>query len=109
MKRIILTVFFTILLASAIWSATVELSWNANTETDMASYNIYQGTTLIGTVNHPGTMFDILNVPDGTYNYYLSAVDTSGNESIKTDALTFTVNAKPPEKPTGFKARVKNL
>jgi large repetitive protein len=108
MKRIILTVLLTILLASPIWSATVEVSWNANTETDMASYNVYQGNTLIGSVNHPTTLFDILNVPDGTYTYYLTAVDTSGNESVKTDGITFTVNTIPPAKPTGLKARIKN-
>lgn len=108
MKRIILTVLLTILLTSTIWSATVEVSWNANTETDMASYNVYQGNTLIGSVNHPTTLFDILNVPDGTYTYYLTAVDTSGNESVKTDGITFTVNTIPPAKPTGLKARIKN-
>lgn len=108
MKRIILTVLLTILLASPIWSATVEVSWNANTEADMASYNVYQGNTLIGNVLHPTTLFDILNVPDGTYTYYLTAVDTSGNESVKTDGITFTVNTIPPAKPTGLKARIKN-
>jgi fibronectin type 3 domain-containing protein len=91
-----------------LFAATVEISWNANTEADMASYNVYQGNTLIGSVNHPTTLFDILNVPDGSYTYYLTAVDTSGNESIKSDALNFFVNTKPPDKPTGLKARIKN-
>jgi endoglucanase len=107
-KILLLTILILIMAFSPCLAATVEVSWNANTEADMASYNVYQGNTLIGSVNHPTTLFDILNVPDGTYTYYLTAVDTSGNESVKTDGITFTVNTIPPAKPTGLKARIKN-
>ncbi|MCS6291045.1 MAG: fibronectin type III domain-containing protein [Nitrospira sp.] len=69
-------------------SATV--SWNANTEPDLAGYRIYVGTRsgsygFIGPFEVSNrTSFTITNLPVGaTYFFAVSAFDKSGNESAK--------------------------
>lgn len=65
----------------------VVLTWTANTDADIASYNIYRKTTddsstsvLIGNVS--GTYFVDGGLPDSQIQYYwLKAKDTSGNIS----------------------------
>lgn len=109
MKRLIfLLLFVSVLAASLLYAATVQVSWDQNTEADMASYKVYQGNTVVGTVQHPTATFDVLNVPDGIYTYYVSAVDTAGNESVKSDGASITVNTTAPAKPTGIRAIIKN-
>lgn len=88
-------------------AATVQVSWNPNTESDMASYRVYEGTNLVGTVTHPTTTIDILNVADGTWIYFVTAVDQSGNESVRSTGASITFDSVPPGKPVGVGARIK--
>ena len=83
--------------AMAATTATAELSWNApttNTDgtplTDLAGYKVYMSTsatgtyTLIGTATTTGYI-DTVTVPNNTkiVRYYVvTAIDTSGNESV---------------------------
>jgi hypothetical protein len=65
------------------------LSWNLNSEQDLAGYKIYVGTqsglyTLPGSPFTIGRMtsFTVANLPLGqTYFFALSAYDNAGNES----------------------------
>ena len=63
------------------------ISWNANTEPDMASYNVYRGTTSgvytsLETVAHPTTRLYLHGLlVDTRYFFVVTAVDTSLNES----------------------------
>ncbi|MEP7152475.1 MAG: fibronectin type III domain-containing protein [Nitrospira sp.] len=74
--------------APRIASATV--SWNANTEADLAGYRIYVGTRS-GSYGFAGpfevsnsTSFTVPNLPVGTtYFFAVTAFDKSGNESTK--------------------------
>ena len=69
-------------------STGVALTWTANTETDLAGYNVYrslyptEGFTLLNTnglLTSPA--FNDTTAPGGATSYYLvTAVDTSGNE-----------------------------
>jgi len=81
----------------------VALSWNPNTEQDLLGYRIYAGQSS-GIYTHTfdvlGTVFPFLPVfapisqagatlPDGILWYVaITAVDTSNNESIKSDEVT---------------------
>lgn len=65
------------------------LSWILGSDSDLAGYNIYVGTSS-GVYNYPGSPFQIgkvntytiNNLPNGqTYFFALSAYDTSGNNS----------------------------
>ena len=71
-------------------TASATVSWNANTESDLAGYRIYVGTRS-GNYGFAGpfevtnrTNFTIQNLPVGaTYFFAVSAFDKSGNESAK--------------------------
>jgi hypothetical protein len=110
MKRLIFLLIVPAILATSIlYAATVQVSWNANTESDMSGYNIYQGNVCIGTVQHPLTVFTTQELPDGTYTFSVSAFDTSGNESIRSDAVSIKIDTTAPNKPTGIKAIIAKL
>ena len=76
--------------ATAPKAANATVSWNANTETDLAGYRVYVGTRS-GVYGFAGpfevskiTSFTIPNLPTGTTYYFaISAFDKSGNESAK--------------------------
>jgi fibronectin type 3 domain-containing protein len=89
--------------------ASAILTWNANTELDLASYRIYRKVgaapfTLLATVPKPATTYTDSSLPliDGDITYDLTAVDTTGNESAHSVSVTKTVNLVPPVAPTGL-------
>jgi len=81
-------------------NTTVSLSWAANTETDLAGYNIYRSTTpgvpLTSPINGgtlvSGTTYTDTGRANGQIYYYvITAVDTGGNQS----GASNEVNATP--------------
>ncbi len=67
-------------------TSSATLTWNANTEANLAGYKVYVGTTqgLYGPPINVGnvTTYQVLNLTTGqTYYFAATAVDTSGNES----------------------------
>jgi hypothetical protein len=75
-------------LAATPYSANVSLSWDANSEIDLAGYNVYRGTTTGGPyskINSSlviGAAYVDGGLTNGTpYYYVVRAVDTSTNES----------------------------
>ena len=76
--------------SSALRVASATVSWIANTESDLAGYRVYVGTSS-GTYNFAGpfevaggTSFTVPNLPVGTTYYFaVSAFDKAGNESTK--------------------------
>jgi hypothetical protein len=84
----VMIVTYTTLLPTLGFGASLQVTWNANTETDLAGYKVYYSTNSksygqpidIGTA----TSYQINNVQNGIYYYVsLAAYDTSGNESAK--------------------------
>lgn len=68
----------------------LNLSWNANTEPDLAGYNVYRGTATGGPYQKvnaglvTANSFTDSNLTNGiTYFYVVTAADTSGNESSR--------------------------
>ena len=88
--------------------AKAVLTWNANSESDLAGYKIYRGVngaalTLLAQVPKVVTYTDDpLPTIDGNITYAISAFDTSGNESPKTAPVTKVVNTVPPVAPSGL-------
>ena len=78
----------------------VELSWNANSEPDLAGYNLYRSTSLpvstSGTALNGATLLTTTNyldtgvTNDTTYYYVLTAVDSEGHASPATPAIAAT-------------------
>ena len=92
-------------LAASPYSGGVSLAWNANTEPDLAGYNLYRSTTMGGPYTKVNAMLiTVLNFSDngltnGTpYYYVLRAVDASSNESANSSEVTAT----PAEQATGL-------
>lgn len=88
---------------------TVELTWNANVEDDLAGYNIYRSEssfsdiTDMNPVNESpitGTEFTDENLQNGTTYYYrLTAIDDSENESNTSGEIEVTPFSDPPDRP----------
>ena len=100
------------LMASVAWAATnVSFQWDANTEPDLAGYNIYRSDIsgaygiekLVGTVDKANCcQFTENGVPDGTWFWVATAFDTYGNESAYSNEITDTLNTEPPAPPQNF-------
>jgi hypothetical protein len=74
---------------------TATISWNANTERDLAGYRVYVGTRSgVYSFTGPfevtsGTSFTVTNLPIGTtYFFAVSAFDKAGNESAKSNEVS---------------------
>ena len=86
-------------------SGLVNLAWTANSEPDLAGYNLYRSITLGGPYTKvnaaviTGTTYSNTGLANGTpYYYILRAVDTSTNESGNSSEVTAT----PSEAATGL-------
>jgi hypothetical protein len=68
-----------------------ELSWHANLEADVAYYNVYLDGTLDQTLLGNHTTTAIINLQNNRlYSFEVTAVDTAGNESLKSETVTVT-------------------
>lgn len=70
----------------------VRVSWNPNIESDLAGYRVYYGENQsdYSTVTTPDTMKLIDGIAYGkTYYFSVSAFDLSGNESQRSEEVTF--------------------
>ena len=83
----------------------VTLTWTANAEPDLASYRVLRGGTEVATVTGATTYTDAPLINDTTYRYTLVAVDTHGNRSISSVAVSATPHElEAPAPPTGLTA-----
>ncbi|MGA1867761.1 MAG: Ig-like domain-containing protein [bacterium] len=88
----------------------VSLQWSANSECDLAGYNLYRSTTKGGEYTRiryllKGDPFTNTEVQNGTtYYYVITAQDRNLNESgFSTEVSATPLNLIPPAEPTGFK------
>jgi len=72
----------------------VTLSWTANTEADLAGYNVYRDGVKINNSLIAKTTYNNTGLTNGTtYSYQVSAVDTAGKESEKSSSVSATPQA----------------
>lgn len=125
MKKLILTLLACLLLAGMAYADnSVTFKWDKNTETDLAGYRLYQSPTPDGQVVGVDIPIDIApeaglydhgivpdleptkdaytltSVPDGVWYWILTAYDTQGNESGKSNEVSATLDSIPPGVPT---------
>ena len=99
-------------------TVSASLTWNANTESDLAGYKVYRGQgtaqcsgtaplpalTVNGTpvrVLAPSIVYTDTTVPrvEGPLCYELTAYDTSSNESGRSIRAQVVLNVNPPSSP----------
>jgi WD40 repeat protein len=92
-------------------TAGIALAWNANTEPDLAGYNVYRAASSAGPFTKLNaslltvTGYNDTAAPTGVTSYYrVTAVDTSGNESTPATASALRPDTTPPAAPTGLTA-----
>ena len=86
-------VWMACMIPASINAAALSLSWNANTEADLAGYMVYYGNTSGSYTSSADagnvTSYDISNVTNGkTYYVSLRAYDTSGNKSASSQEVS---------------------
>lgn len=96
----ILGLFF--LMPCILWAQSAVVSWEPNTEPDLAGYQIYYGTTS----RFYSTIIDVGNVtqytvnglnPGVTYYFAVTAYDVNGNESDYSEEVSYRVlDTTPP-------------
>jgi len=75
------------------------IDWDSNTETDLNGYNIYKDGVKVNTSLVFSSHFNVGDLTNGqAYDFTVTAVDKSGNESVQSLAVTVTPdpNAMPP-------------
>lgn len=117
MKKTIylLTILLVILLSviSYAKSYRITLEWDRNTETDLAGYNLYmcesglfQDANIVDIIKDPNAYTTEIDVNiTRTIYFYLTAYDTSNNESDESNSVDFTPDIIPPSSPGGFKKK----
>ncbi|MCX7610367.1 MAG: hypothetical protein N2043_02110 [Ignavibacterium sp.] len=95
----------------AILSGTeVVIQWNENTEDDVVGYNVYRNGVKINETLIAVPAFVDSNVTEKySYVYQVTAVDTSGNESIKSDSVSVSIpDMTAPERPENIVVTLNN-
>jgi len=115
MKKLF-TILAILAIAGIAQAATVQVTWNPNTEPDLAGYKLYHGTASgqygepVDVGNVTGHVMEITPQHGATYYFALTAYDTSGNESGYSDeASCFVPDGVKPEKPTGLRAIIQAI
>jgi Tol biopolymer transport system component/fibronectin type 3 domain-containing protein len=89
----------------------ITLSWLVNPEPDVVGYNVYretpQGLLKLNALVVTDPTYTDTQLPNGSYTYRVTAVDTVGNESEPSDAAVVQVDIVPP--PVPFNLRVEVL
>ena len=95
-----------VLWSSTAWGAT--LTWNANSEPDLAGYRVYQCsqqpcTSTSGKASSLATLGKVtsfnIGLPPVTQYYFITAYDFSNNESGSSNLATFIPAGAPPPPP----------
>ncbi|WNM57962.1 Ig-like domain-containing protein [Candidatus Nitrospira allomarina] len=103
---------FVLLVSPAYSASSIQVTWDANTESDLAGYKIYKRTLpsqdfgqpifsgMPGNPSSPSTTVAGLN-GGTTYGFIATAFDTAGNESAPTTEvpITFPPSSPPPPSP----------
>jgi len=115
MKKLF-TILAMLAIAGIAQAATVQVTWNPNTEPDLSGYKLYHGTASgqygepVDVGNVTGHVMEITPEYGATYYFALTAYDTSGNESgYSAEATCFIPDGVKPEKPTGLRAIIQAI
>lgn len=120
MKKLFLTVALIFSLASSVFAAggRANITWDANTEADLAGYKVYFGTASgqygppvdVGRTATPSAPSHAIDfAQDGTYFFAVTAYDTAGNESGFSAEVSRIIDSTPPAPPNNLRAVIEKL
>ena len=111
LRMSLLTGIILLMSSSAGLAADVTLAWDANTESALAGYKLYYGTSsrTYGTPITVGnvTTYTVTGLGTGTYYFAVTAYDTSGVETTYSNEATATLSGPdttPPVATGAFEA-----
>lgn len=104
MKKVIICIFICAVMAVSVNTASakstqVDVAWTANTESDIAGYNVYKGLepgVYDGVVDAGDNTGYTLFLEDGTHYLAVTAYDTGGNEGALSEASELVVTTDAP-------------
>jgi len=106
MKKMLLSMIMMLAMAMPAMAAEVKLAWDANSESDLAGYRVYRGTTAGGPyiqagddVRAPLTTFTDAGLADGVFYWVVTAFDEIGNESGYSNEVSQRIDTTPPQPP----------
>ena len=106
MKALLLTICL-LALAFTAHAADVTLTWDANTETDLAGYRVYQGNggdlgtfTRVQDIVAPTTSVTVKGLDSSAHSFAVTAYNTAGVESAYSNIATIPA---APLAPAGLK------
>lgn len=111
MKKLLLVLMLVLFPVFCFAATNVTFEWDANTESDLAGYRLYQsatsGTYTFGPGNEVGSTLSgtetvTIQVEDGLWYWVLTAYNTAGIESDPSNE----VSNEPPGPPTGFRITI---
>jgi fibronectin type 3 domain-containing protein len=83
---------------NAVSTSSATLTWDPNTETDLASYRVYRSTTpgvygtAIATVPAGASGYTVTGLTVGTTYYFrITAVDSESNESLPSNEVSKSI------------------
>ncbi len=92
------------LVAAAVSTSEIDLSWTAPSADDLIGYRVYRNGTPIAEPTSP-SLRDAGLQPFTTYTYRVTALDSEGQESDPSQpAQATTLDATPPSQPQGLTA-----
>ncbi len=115
---------FVLTLVLSLWVNNVDaikFKWDCNTEGDLASYSLYQGTTSgdytfgkgneVKSLDNPkvgapppcSEALEIPDPPDGEYFWVVTAFDKADNESGPSNEVSAVIDTVPPADPLKFR------
>lgn len=98
--------FLPLFLAAEVLAGTATVSWDANTESDIAGYRVHYGTVsnpYSSLVDVPSTSATIKGLKRGvTYTFAVTAYNTSGVESEYSTPISLTIGATKHIPPTAL-------
>jgi hypothetical protein len=72
---------------------SIQLNWTISVSSDTSSYDIYDGSTLIGTVSHPNNLYVVSGLAiNSTHTFTVKAKDATGNVSTGVSVTDTTLN-----------------
>ena len=96
MRSVILSIMALVLLiAGPAMAADITLQWDANTESDLAGYRVYQGTgsdpatfKRVQDISPPITTAAIKGLDNSAHSFAVTAYNTAGMESAYSNIVT---------------------